>query len=150
MNDPSSAGRVHAHTKLNKDALLSITCDPTQRLIDLHEAAAALETNELYSLSPKHKLCILATLVEACADTTEISEHMVSELVLKLYIYMYLQPCIYISMSISYTYVVYHFIYLLSFTYIYVSYISYTYHFIYYCFITIYMTIISRKQMLKN
>lgn len=69
--------------KFNRDALLSLSSDPLQRLCALYEASRALETTELSALSAKHKLALMCTLIEACngtADVTKLMEKNAEEL----------------------------------------------------------------------
>ena len=65
--------------KLNRDYLLNLTSDATDRLVNIHLATKALDTNELYSLPVHHKIAVLATLIEACNGTKEIGQLMVRQ-----------------------------------------------------------------------
>lgn len=75
----SSITTISYGLKLNWDAVLSLASDASTRLASLYEACTALETNELYSLSPKHKLAVLLTLIEACNSTEELVNYNVCD-----------------------------------------------------------------------
>lgn len=65
--------------KLNRDYILNLTSDATDRLVNIHLATKALETDELYTLPVEHKIAVLATLIEACNGNKEISQLMVCQ-----------------------------------------------------------------------
>lgn len=76
MNAIGAAQRLDNNMKFNRDAMLSLSSDPLQRLCALYEASHALENTELHALTAPHKLALLCTLIDACFGTAEVTKHM--------------------------------------------------------------------------
>ena len=60
--------------QVNKDHLFLVTNDPRNDLSILLEAAILLETQELHTLSIKHKIVTLKAICDACYDTQRLKE----------------------------------------------------------------------------
>lgn len=60
------------------DSLLSVTSCAAHELDTLKAAAVALETQELHELHPRYKLVMLKALCDACYETAELSDLLLS------------------------------------------------------------------------